>query len=197
MEKKLSILICSITERESLLKNLLADLERQRTDDVEILVEIDNKVITTGAKRNVLLRRAIGDYIAFVDDDDKISEDYVPKILEAIKTHPDCCGIEGEITHIVKVRMRRLSSRFSGHYKHAQRRVQKFIHSIRYNRWFESNDVYYRCPNHLNPVKREIALKVMFPDLNKEEDKDYSFRLYPLLKTEQYIDGIIYFYRAG
>lgn len=195
MKKKLSILICSIVGRESLLKNLRVDLERQRTDDVEILVETDDKRITTGAKRNVLLRRATGDYIAFVDDDDKVSDDYVRKILKAIKTHPDCCGIEGEISHTKQFRISRRSRR-SRRFEHKQI-IQKFVHSIQYDRWFEKGGIYYRCPNHINPVKRTIALKVKFPDVMRGEDKDYSFRLRFLLKSEVYIDGIIYFYRAS
>ena len=193
--KKLSVLICSITTRTRLLQNLMRILKEQATDDVEILVELDNGKMSIGAKRNKLLKKAIGDYIAFVDDDDKVSEDYTPKILEALSNNPDCCGVEGEITHTKRVRIK-LSSR-PNCYRRSQRCVQKFIHSIQYHDWFEKSGVYYRCPNHLNPVKREIALKVMFPDASRGEDKHYSFRLYPLLKTEEYIHGVIYFYRAS
>jgi hypothetical protein len=57
--------------------------------------------------------------------------------------------------------------------------------------------VYYRCPNHLNPIKREIALQVMFPELSRGEDRDFSMRVKRLLKKEEYIDGIIYFYKAS
>lgn len=188
-DKKLSILICSIKSREKLLQNLIEKLEKQITDDVEILVEVDNGKITTGAKRNILLGRARGDYITFVDDDDSVSDDYVSKILGAIKTSPDCCGIEGEITHMKKV----------GRGRHAIRKrfVQKFIHSIQYDKWFEHNGVYYRCPNHLNPVRREIALQIMFLEKNRGEDKDFSMRLKPFLKVEEYINGVIYFYKAS
>lgn len=175
----LSILICSLTSRHKTLNELVVELKRQKTDRVEILAEIDGGQITTGAKRNLLLERAQGDYIAFVDDDDMVSEDYVEKILKAIETRPDCCGIEGIITF-----EKRQESRL-------------FIHSLQHKEWFEMDKVYYRCPNHLSPVKRELALQTGFPDKTIGEDRDYSLRLLSLLKTEVYIDGPIYFYKTG
>jgi hypothetical protein len=104
-----------------------------------------------------------------------VSEDYVKKILEAIESNPDCCGIQGIIT-------------FQG------QGPRMFIHSLKYKEWFEQNNIYYRCPNHLNPVKREIALQVKFPETNFGEDKDYSTRLFPLLKEERFISGVVYHY---
>lgn len=185
--KKLSVLICSIKGREILLQGLMKILKGQITNDVEILVETDNKEMTTGAKRNILLERARGDYIAFVDDDDIVSDDYVSKILKAIETSPDCCGIEGEIDHIKRMRPG---------IRYRRRCKQKFIHSNRYTKWYEQNEIYYRCPNHLNPIKRILAGQIMFPEKNQAEDRDFSLRILQLLKTEVYIEGIIYYYRA-
>lgn len=178
-KKRLSILICSVLNRVGMLRSLLSALKEQLTKDVEILVERDGGEITIGAKRNILLRKAIGDYVAFVDDDDKVSGDYVAKILKAVSASPDCCSMEGEI-----------------HFN-SRNVTKKFVHSIRYKKWFQAGDIYYRCPNHLNPVKRTIALGVGFPNMARGEDKNYSLRLRPLLKTEQKIDGIIYFYAAS
>jgi len=175
-KKRLSILICSLKNRANQLNSILDNLQKQKTDDIEILVEVDEGKITTGAKRNLLLKRAKGDYIAFIDDDDKVSDDYISKILTAIETNPDCCGIEGLVTFL-------------------KRRISKtFKHSIQYDSWFEKNNMYHRCPNHLNPVKRELALQIGFQDISTGEDKDYSLRLKPLLKTEERIKGILYYY---
>jgi len=173
--KKLSILICSLSSRADKLQRLMTVLQPQVNDAVEILIKTDNGEMTIGAKRNLLLEEATGEYIAFVDDDDLVSEDYVKKILEATESKPDCCGIQGIIT-------------FQG------QSPRMFIHSLKYKEWFEQNNVYYRCPNHLNPVKREIALLVKFPELNFGEDKDYSNRLVTLLKEERFISGVIYHY---
>jgi len=196
-DKKLSILICSIVGRELLLQALVKELKRQikdKTDDVEILIEVDNKEISIGKKRNILLKKAAGDYICFVDDDDKVSWDYIAKILQAIKSNPDCCSLTGllgrKITSRMLRRMRRRGEKAS--INGTQNNI--FIHSLAHKEWFEEKGVYYRCPNHLNTVKRELACQVGFPDVNQGEDKAYSLKLFPLLKTESNIEGIIYFY---
>ncbi len=173
---QLSILICSLAQREESLLRLLDVLEKQSTDKIEIIVETDNGEIATGTKRNNLLRKARGEYVCFVDDDDMVSEDYVSKILVALKSKPDCCSIEGEI-HQGKRNRKRL-----------------FFHSMKYREWYEENHIYYRSPNHLNPVRIQLALKIGFPDENVGEDIWYSKRLLSLLKTEVVIKGIIYFY---
>lgn len=185
MSTKLSILICHIPGREHKLSVLLDILNRQKTDEVEILIEKDNKEITTGAKRNILLRKAKGDYIAFVDDDDLVFEGYIPKILKAIESKPDCCGIEGVIENFGKRKQWK----------------RKFIHSIKHNKWYQEkigkDTVYFRCPNHLSPVKRSLALKVMFEDITQGEDRVYSMALLKHLKIEEYIEGPIYHYITG
>jgi len=173
---KLSILICTIGGRERLLNRLLKMLERQTSKQVEILIEKDNREMTIGAKRNLLLEQAKGEYVCYIDDDDMVSGDYIPRILKALETNPDCCGIEGDLIR-----------------KDA---TYRFIHSIQYNSWFRKGGIYYRCPNHLNPVKRELALLVGFHNKrSRDEDGVYSLQLRPLLKTEVFIKEPIYFYK--
>ena len=175
MSKKLSILICSLEERKDLLDRLLYRLKPQEDDRIEILIEVDDRKMTIGAKRNILMRRATGKYVAFIDDDDLVSFDYVRKIMKATKQEPDCCGMEGIIT-------------FRGKYP------CKFIHSKKYKTWSQKDRVYYRPPNHLNPIKKEIVRHFPFPELNKYEDRNYSTRTYSHLKSEVYIKSPIYFY---
>lgn len=178
---KLSILICSLHSRANMLNKLLDVIYKQTTtNNVEVLIDVDDGNLSIGAKRNQLLTKAIGDYICYIDDDDLISDDYINKILEAIKTKPDCCSLTGIMTT-------------NG------LNPEKFIHSYKYTSW--SNEiiagqrVYYRTPNHLNAVKRSLAVATGFNDkLNKGEDRDYSNRLYPLLKTESTIAEPIYYY---
>lgn len=172
---KLSILICSIERRKNLLSRLLNELEKQKSDSVEILVDIDNGLKSIGLKRNNLLKKSKGEYVSFIDDDDLVSSSYVDDILKAIENKPDCIGIEGIITVDGK-------------------NPRVFIHSLKYKSWFENKGIYYRNPNHLNPVKRQIALKALFPDKNSHEDREYSKRIFPLLKSEEYIKKPIYFY---
>lgn len=176
----LSILVCTTHDRIELFNRFIDAITPQLNYRVELLVESDNGEMTIGHKRNVLLDKAKGKYICYFDDDDLPSNDYVEKILTAIKSDPDCCSLEGLYT-------------VNGG------NPTPFRHSLDYKQWETANEngetVYYRCPNHLNTVKRDIALKVRFDD-NKSngEDKDYSDRLLPHLKTETKISGIIYHY---
>ena len=78
---------------------------------------------------------------------------------------------------------------------------ERTYHSLRYDHWWDEPDPersgrrrYFRNPNHLNPVKRELALKVRFPEINHGEDHDYSKAIHPHLKTEEYIESPIYYY---
>lgn len=181
---KLSILICNLLSRERQLRHLLDHLDVQLAPgpDVEVLVETDKGELATGTKRNKLLRKAKGDYVVFIDDDDLVAPNYVPLILEALESEPDVVGMNLIMTTNGK-------------------KAERSFHSLKFKVWSEKpygllNDhkVYFRNPNHLNPVKRELALKVKFPKINEAEDKDYSKRLLPLLGEEVYIAQPIYFY---
>ena len=180
---KISILVCSLNNRKDFLLRLYKILTPQLNDDVELIIETDNGEMTIGAKRNILLDKAKGDYIVFVDDDDRVSNDYVAKILESInKSNPDVIGIHLLMTTDKVVE-------------------EKTFHSIKYKSWYDEPDPdkpwlkrYYRNPNHLNPVKREYALQVRFPEISMGEDKVYSTKLLDFLKTEEYIIDPIYFY---
>jgi len=186
MNKRLSILIPTLYERKESLRTLLENLSLQETKDIEILTWIDNRRLSIGAKRNILLGMAKGDFVAFVDDDDLVSDDYIEKILAGIETNPDCCSLQGEISQTVN------------RGKINQARVTRvFKHSIEYETWFRDKNIYYRCPNHLNAIKRDLALQVGFPETNKGEDRDFSLKIQPILKTEAKIKGTIYYYFAS
>ncbi len=173
-EKRLSILICTLRKRKKLLDRLLRNLEPQIVDSVEIVIEEDKGEMSTGEKRNLLLKKAQGDYIAFIDDDDLVSNNYVSKILWALMTNPDCCELTGLLIR--------------------DKENHEFHHSIEHSKWEKIDKRYLRCPNHLNTVKRELALRIGFPNLYAGEDINYSHRLRPLLKIEAKIEGPLYYY---
>lgn len=172
----LSILICTLSDRIDKLNTLLEKLYSQADGyNVEFLTDSDNGESSIGEKRNRLLRKAKGEYVCYVDDDDDVSFDYIRCICKAVETKPDCVGIEGEIIGI-----------------HG---VLKFFHSIEFQGWYTGIDGFYRTPNHLNPVKRNIVSKIMFKEISFGEDNYYSNALKHLIKTEEYIDHPIYIYK--
>jgi len=173
---KLSILICTIPKRKNLLDRLLAILSSQLTADVEVLLDNSDKD-TIGYKRNVLLQRATGRYLCFIDDDDTVSPDYVSKILAGLANSPDCCSLNGIMT-------------ING------TNPKQFVHSIDYSHYFEKGNIYYRPPNHLNVIRADIAKIFRFPEKNRFEDTDWAMQICRsgAIKTEHKIEGIIYYY---
>jgi glycosyltransferase involved in cell wall biosynthesis len=177
---KLSVLIPSLQERAQRLEKMKEELNKQiGKKNVEVLSITDNRQLSIGQKRNMLLIQAKGEYVSFIDDDDSISSDYVEKVLSAVSQNPDCSSLTGEVV-------------FSDGYS------RPFIHSLRYDRWIDDHEkkVYYRPPNHLNAVRRQIAFKVGFPSINSGEDRAFSMGILPFLKKESWIEGVIYRYQC-
>lgn len=186
MACKLSILIPTLESRKSVYTDLRKEFHNQIAeceafDSVEVLSVSDNGEMRIGEKRNCLLNLIRGEYFCFFDDDDEPSKDYIKKILEAIKTNPDCCSLYGVYT-------------VNGE------NPELFEHSLRYKEW-KTNVTecpkYERPPNHLNVIKTEIGINYKFIPVNHGEDCDWSMRIAKdeVLKTESVIEGVIYHYK--
>jgi glycosyltransferase involved in cell wall biosynthesis len=132
---------------------------------VEIIVEGDAGEMTVGKKRNILLEKASGDYVCFVDDDDMVPDYYVSHILAAIGTewlsYPvlNYVDVRAEQNAVVTHHKNPDVVGLKGHYTVGDGKPQTFIHSLRYKEWKTVDGIYQRNPNHLNPVRRELALK--------------------------------------
>ena len=138
--------------------------------------------MTIGAKRNVLLGMATGKYVAFIDDDDSVPDYYVKKVVEAVQEDdPDVLGIHGTINIM---------------FRHGIKVKRSFYHTIDNKTYYESPRGYERPPNHLNPMKREIALRYQFPGRNMGEDTDWAMRICRdgVLKVQKWISDPMYFY---
>jgi len=179
-----SILIPTLGSRGSLFARIHGELTNQAVaaglqKEIEILHLRDNGERSTGWKRNRLIEQAQGDFVAFVDDDDRVSEDYLQLICDAIRTHPgiDCIGIRGII-------------RFRGAHP------SEFVHSVRYSDYRTSRGVYLRPPYHLNPIRRSIAERYRFADIYYSEDIDWarSMAFDRVLRNEYFIDSVLYYY---
>ncbi len=178
----LSILICTLEERKQSFNKITTILRKQiRANKLQGKIEIrfflDNREHSVGYKRNVLLDQAQGDYVVSVDDDDAIHPNYIRKIYKKLLKRPDCVGLTATMTR-------------NG------LDAKPLIHSIIYKEWFVKDDIYYRPPNHLTPIKRDIAKHFKFPEINSGEDVTWSMNIAAsgLLKKEVVIKKPFYFY---
>jgi len=177
---KLSILVCSVlNRRDTFLPLILEELNNQTYDklDVEVICVVDNKTRMLGIKRNDLVNMAQGDYVAFVDDDDKLSPDYVTELLKAI----DICDGADVINFIVNVSLN--GSPFKPCY-----------YSVEHKHDFNRDDSYHRLPNHIMCIKREFCVNTPYQPILYGEDSAFSKDLAPKIKKEYDILKVLYEY---
>jgi SAM-dependent methyltransferase len=175
-EIQLSILICSLLERsETFLNKLIKNINSQIINKpVEVLILTDNANRPVGTKRNDLLKLAKGKYVSFIDDDDRISNDYVDLILNEINEwNSDVIVFDAEIS-------------FNGH-------NHKLVKYGREYDYCEKPDAYYRHPNHLMVHKKENITEY-FKDIKTGEDDEWALRMLPRIVTQSRINKILYYY---
>lgn len=173
----LSILTATLPERAHFLKELSNQINPQIDGKpVEWLIDPRPRNITTGQKRNDLIRQASGAWVCHVDDDDVISKNYVSKILEALQQNPDVVTFEGDMY---------TDGRFTANW------VIKLGEN-----WEARGNIYYRFPNHLSVIRKSIAKQIPFPNITMQEDYQWAVKLRDsgLLKTSVHIQDKLYRY---
>jgi len=177
---KLSILVCSVlNRRNTFLPSILEELNKQTHDktDVEVICVVDNKTRMLGIKRNDLVNMSQGDYITFVDDDDKLSPNYVSELLKAIDICEDC----DVINFVVNVSLN------GGAFKPC-------YYSVEHKHDFNRDESYHRLPNHIMCIKRQLCVDTPYKPILYGEDSAFSKELAPKIKTEHNIYQILYEY---
>jgi glycosyltransferase involved in cell wall biosynthesis len=179
---KLAILIPTIESRKEQF-NALRDrinklIESNFDTSVQLISICDNKEISIGAKRQQLLEASDARYVVFIDDDDRIHDDYITDILSAISHQPDFIGFQIECSGTPGI-----TANVSNAYSDWADKVDGFD--------------YVRTPYHKTPIKRDIALHIGFKDMRFGEDYDFSKRLKEsgLIQKEYHIDKVLYFYQ--
>ena len=183
----LSIIIPAFNA-EPYLKSLLNRLKGQLNDKVEIIVIDDGSKVPVKVPSGIILERqenkgaaaarnkgidiAKGEYISFIDADDMVREDYIPKILEAIKDKPDYIYLSWETFGggwDCKVKLKSVSDKFPPFNLCCWNRIYRrdMIGKVRFNE------------------KKAVAEDAQFIREVKEEGKKKAF-----------IPDSIYFYRT-
>jgi len=189
---KLSLLICTLPNRKPFFDRLIDQIALQETEETEVLYNGEVEKII-GAKRNEMLQAASGQYVASIDDDDRISDNYISLLMEGINKGVDCCSLKGVITEDGKNPFI-----FEHSIKYTQYRTnEKVVANLDMEGWNMPHKIRYeRYPNHLNCIRSSIAKQFRFPEINHGEDTSWATQIFKsgLIKTEHYIPEVIYFY---
>lgn len=155
-----SVLIPTIPGREASLESLLVSIREKVARlapglRVEYCVNFDRREKSIGRKREELLQGAKGKYVAFIDDDDAITDAYVEDLRETIASKAHVMRLRGQIQQYT------------------------FTHSLEnaVTGKMAAGEVFLRPPNHLNPMLADVAKLVHFGDAVRGEDLDWTLRL--------------------
>ncbi len=173
MSCKLSILIPTLPERKDQLAKLLACIEP--SDEVEILIDDTDRSMSIGIKRNNLYNRANGLYSVQIDDDDTVPIDYIQEVLANLGS--DCIGYLEHCTINGQVQMSSIT--------------------MKNKQWSSHSNQYFRTPHFKTPILTSLCQKVGVKDMRFGEDHDFAKRVYPLIKSETFINKIMYYYTAN
>ncbi len=148
--------------------------QAEETGEVEVVALHNNGERPLGEIRQALMLAARGKYLSFCDDDDEVPEFFVREILMALWEGPDVVG-------------------FRTDYWEGDERCATVYNSLQ----FEPHDTpgeLFRDLTHLQPVRAELAQKGDFR-VGWPEDSTWRGQVRSLLKTEVYIDKVLYYYK--
>jgi len=176
-----TIMILSIPSRiQKYLIPLYEKLLKQaeKCPEVEILCLIDNKKMSIGEKRQSLIDIARGKWVAFMDDDDDVTDDYMETVVNTIKEQPadvitfdQHCIVNGK-EFTVNFDMNNPNQRYIPGMTHVK-----------------------RPPFHMCFWKAEIAKQAKMESSSYGEDFAWCSLMYPKIQSETHIDKILHLYR--
>lgn len=172
----LSVLICTVPSRLADLNRIIGLINKKAPSSVGIYYLGDNHRMSIGEKRNWLKRMAKGKYIAYIDDDDNISNKYFDKIIPECKKDVDVICFQTKY-------------KFAG--------TQRPCY---FSKDFENENLrncFRRKPNHLMVIKKSIADKIDFENTSFGEDSDWANRINKHLKTQIIINKPLYIYKVN
>jgi len=180
-----TICIPSVVGREYTCQRLINELSKQiesgnYVDYFEILLDVDNKEVSIGAKRDRLHRKATGTFVISIDDDDMVAPYFIKELMDNYDENVDTIG------YVESVSMNNSTPKLS----------KISLTSVK---WHERKIAiggfnYFRTPYFKNPIKTDIVNKVGVKDMRFGEDADFSERIYPFLKKEKFINKVMYMY---
>jgi glycosyltransferase involved in cell wall biosynthesis len=177
----LTVLIPTLVEREVLFDRLISSLGSQcERHNVQIVQFKDDRELSIGAKRNILVNNLTTEYGVFIDDDDVVSETYIEDVMEALESRPDCVTFKGYMMPD-KAPQEEFFFRLGSEY---------------YQEKIKGRNVYYRPPGHLCPMRSSIMKAFTYPDINHGEDSTVCLEMHKsgIIQSEVFINKHLYYY---
>jgi hypothetical protein len=185
-----SILVATLGQRRGRFKRLVDVLAPQleRHDGaIELVAYWNVGEVPLSVIRQSLMDDARGTYISFIDDDDLVPYYFTDEVIDAI------------------ARYHRAHDRYVDY---VGWQMQAYIdgdplkptfHSLRYGYWWDDDKGFYRDISHLNPIYKAkvIEAKADFRRTAPPEDVAWSDQLRGYLRTEAYVDRVMYHYHAS
>ena len=183
----LSILTASIPERSGQRAILTERIAEQIGDlPVEHLSFIDNRKRSIGAKRDALLRIARGTFIAYVDDDDTVSPDYVEALVAAIKIAITPTASPTDQVDVITFEQ----------FARVDDAQAKIVFRLRQqNQPFVPNTEVPRAAWHVCAWRRSVAIFSHFPESNYGEDWAFAEPLNRIARASIHLDKVLHYYR--
>jgi hypothetical protein len=178
---KWSILTLTMPTRVEFLARLKNNLEPQLVDGVEWKIKMCDFNYSLGENREMMRRSAGGMYSNFVDDDDKISDRYVDRILPLL----------GD-TDYIGFRLQAFENNVA--------LPGPTYHSLLCGGWFDKTYAdgtksWHRDLSHLNPIRTELALSApMYGGFGEDSRWAGDLRKLGIVKTEHFLEEIMYAY---
>lgn len=184
----LSILIPTTPERNNIFKILygkvMDQIEKAEALEgypgIEVLVDDSMRFLdgglSIGMKRDALKRRALGQYVCFLDSDESIAPNYIETLLKLCAQGKDVCTFRA----MVKL-------------EDSWGLVDMQLKYLMNDQFTSEHDV-RRRPWHICPVRNDFAQLHNFKDISNGEDWEWMQRVLEHCTTESHTDKIIFQY---
>jgi hypothetical protein len=180
-----SILILTMPQRAALLGRLLEvlrpQIEAPKVPKVELLIRESDPALPVGENREALRQQSRGQYISFIDDDDLVPPHFVERILPCLD------GVDYVAFN--------LEQRMDGHFLCVEKRSLGYGRVGREEAGRDGRDGRFRDISHLNPMRRELALRVPMTGWPCEDNRwADALRELHIVRTEHLLDETLYYY---
>ena len=181
------ILILSQASRQEMYDQLVDELQQQidrrfikfqgYRREVEISTRDYDITLSLGTNRQIMLERADAEYVSFFDDDDWPAPNFVERIFRLLDR--DYVGFRVQT--------------YCAHLNFCE--YGNTYHSLEYGKWDRNGMDFLRDISHLNPIRRELALRFPMSGGYGEDCRwANGLRALDCVKTEHYIPEVMYHY---